>query len=107
MIDVAPIEQVVQPIPEKPTLKEAFTKLPQKILNVVQQLKKHGAPQVNNATLEQIAQGDIKELTVIEEPTVPIREMNYPAAELRGITKCHQTLLTDLGELDCIGFPAL
>jgi len=33
--------------------------------------------------------------------------MNYPAAELRGITKCHQTLLTDLGELDCIGFPAL
>jgi len=34
-------------------------------------------------------------------------EMNYPAAELRGITKCHQTLLTDLGELDCIGFPAL
>ena len=34
-------------------------------------------------------------------------KMNYPAAELRGITKCHQTLLTDLGELDCIGFPAL
>jgi len=35
------------------------------------------------------------------------QQMNYPAAELRGITKCHQTLLTDLGELDCIGFPAL
>ena len=96
MIDVAPIEQVVQPIPEKPTLKEAFTKLPQKILNVVQQLKKHGAPQVNNATLKQIAQGDIKELTVIEEPTVPIRELKEKSNRETGLGRQFQDHVSQL-----------
>ena len=96
MIDVAPIEQVVQPIPEKPTLKEAFTKLPQKILNVVQQLKKHGAPQVNNATLKQIAQGDIKELTVIEKPTVPTGELKEKSNRETGLGRQFQDHVSQL-----------
>ena len=96
MIDIAPIEQVIQPRPEKPTLKEAFTKLPQKILSVVQQLKNHGTPQVNNATLKQVAQGDIKESTVIEEPTVPIGELKEKSNRETGLGKLFQDNVSQL-----------
>lgn len=96
MIDVAPIEQVVQPRPEKPTLKETFTKLPQKILNVVRQLKNQGAPQVNNATLKQIAQGDIKEPMVIEEPTVLTEELKEKSNNETGLGRQFQDHISQL-----------
>ncbi len=85
-----------QPKPEKPSLRESFTKLPQRLLKAIRNLKRPRSTQPTVTSLEQIAQDELKEPAVIAQPIIPFEEVKEKVTRETGLGRLFQDRLSKL-----------